>query len=231
MKTKRAVLAMLLGGSVLLAACAGQGAATSGGGSDESAPEEAPQTASSSQPQDSEALPTEEVVYRGEVTEMGEEAVTVAQLPGYDYGQTSIVFHLDDDTGIVQQGVELAQGAFVNVLYDGRLTRSLPPQATALEVEVVAPTAAGVLQNGVIQQVEQTEDGYRIDLLPFGAPEAQNAEDRSNLVVLTVPETALEQLSEEDLVAGAEVSAVTKGIATASLPPQMPVTALLPYTA
>ena len=41
---------------------------------------------------------------------------------------------------------------------------------------------------------------------------------------------ALEGLKGEDLVEGLKVCAVTSGIAALSLPPIMPVVALLPYT-
>ena len=54
---------------------------------------------------------------------------------------------------------------------------------------------------------------------------------RENYVILQVPAGALEQLAADELVAGLAVSAVTRGIAALSLPPQMPVVALLLYTA
>lgn len=53
----------------------------------------------------------------------------------------------------------------------------------------------------------------------------------STTVTLTVPMTALEEgLTGKDLVEGLKVSAVTMGIAAMSMPPIMPVVALLPYT-
>ncbi|MDL2253730.1 YobA family protein [Ruminococcaceae bacterium OttesenSCG-928-I18] len=230
MKTLLLLTSTLLGTVLLFSACAQAPASQT-----ESSEAVVPPLSSSttdlvpSEPE-AEVPSAESLVYRGEVTQVGENEITVTQLEGYDYGQPSILFHIDENTFLDENGVALAQEAFVAVRYDGRLTRSMPPQATAQSIEVIAPYSEGILQNGTIQQVEETEDGWNIDLLPFGAPEAENTEDRSNLVVLNVPQNALENLTAEDLTPGAEVSAVTRGIAATSLPPQMPVNTLLPFS-
>ncbi len=160
---------------------------------------------------------TQEVIYRGEIIELTEEAITVKQLDGYDYGQPSIQFLLQPQTA--QE--ELSLGMYVQVSYNGALTRSIPPQATALSVTVLAPMAEGVLWSGSIISSETVEGGYRIDL--------QAESPRSEHLILNVPTDALEGLSEEDLVAGAEVLAVTNGAMTASLPPQASAVVLLPF--
>ena len=68
-------------------------------------------------------------------------------------------------------------GAFVEVHYDGKLTRSLPAQGTALSVTVIAPYSEGVIQNGTILGVTPGKDGYSISLLPLGE---EKKDDLSN---------------------------------------------------
>lgn len=169
----------------------------------------------------------EPVVYRGSVVDTRPDgSIEVAQLEGHGYGQASIVFQIDEGTYIDTANGTPNQNAYVEVYYSGALTRSLPPQATAQEITVIATQSDGVVQNGTVMGSEQTEDGWRVDLLPF------DAEDEwANYIILTVPADALEGLEAEDLgTPGTQVSAVTRGIATMSLPPQMPVVKLLPYT-
>ncbi len=159
-------------------------------------------------------LAAEPLVYRGEITALSDEGITVSQLPGYNYGQESIVFLLEE------QSEELALGMYVQVQYDGVLTRSIPPQATALSAEVLAPMADGVLWGGSILTSEETEDGYRLEL--------QAEIPRQELVILNVPFLALEGLDASDLVEGTKVLAITNGAMTASLPPQVSAIVLLP---
>lgn len=169
----------------------------------------------------------EDLVYRGEVTSISEDgSILVTQLPGHNYGQSSILFHVSDKIA-KELGEQLVVGAFVEVHYDGRLTRSLPAQGNATSVTVIATFSDGIVQNGTILSVTMGKDGYSISLLPLGE---EKKDDLSNTITLTVPMFALEGLTEEDLVEGLKVSAVTSGIAAMSMPPIMPVVALLPYT-
>jgi len=166
-------------------------------------------------------------VYRGEIASISEDgSILVEQLPGHNYGQASILFHLSKQ--IRQElGDTLAVGAFVELRYSGALTRSLPAQGTASSVTVIASYSEGIIQNGTILSVTMGKDGYSISLLPLGE---EKKDDLSNTITLTVHMFALEGLTEADLVEGAKVSAVTSGIAAMSMPPIMPVVALLPYT-
>lgn len=168
-----------------------------------------------------------DVIYRGEISSIAEDgSILVEQLPGHNYGQASILFHLSNKIA-KELGDALIVGAFVEVHYDGKLTRSLPAQGTALSIIVIAPYSEGVIQNGTILEVTLGKDGYSISLLPLGE---EKKDDLSNTITLTVHMFALEGLTEADLVEGAKVSAVTSGIALESLPPIMQVVALLPYT-
>lgn len=169
------------------------------------------------------------LVYRGEIKSAENGDILVAQLPGHNYGQPSILFHLNDKLRS-SLGDTLVSGAFVEVSYNGMLTRSIPPQGNAQTVKVIASFSDGIVVNGVIQSVTPGKDGYSITILPIGTVATGASEDMLHETVLTVPMLALEGLTEADLVAGLSVCAVTRGIATMSLPPQMPVVALLPYT-
>ncbi len=172
----------------------------------------------------------EELIYRGEVTSITENGdILVTQQAGHNYGQSEILFHLSDKL-LSSLGDALKSGAFIEVAYNGALTRSLPPQGTAISVNVIASYSEGIIQNGVIQSITPGKDGYSITILPIGVITTGTDADMNQQTVLTVPMTALEGLVEADLVAGTQVSAVTMGIATMSLPPIMPVVALLPYT-
>jgi len=168
-----------------------------------------------------------DLVYRGEVTSISETGdILVTQVPGHNYGQASILFHVSDGNA-KELSDTLIAGAFVEVHYDGRLTRSIPAQGTASSVSVIASDSEGIVQNGTILSVLVGKDGYSISLLPLGQ---EKADDLSNTITLTVHMFALEGLSGKDLVEGLKVSAVTTGIAAMGSPPIMQAIALLPYT-
>lgn len=174
------------------------------------------------------AKQTDELVYRGEITSISEDgSILVTQVPGHNYGQASILFHVSDALA-KELGSSLAVGAFVEVRYDGKLTRSLPAQGTASSIAVIANYSEGIVQNGTILSVTPGKDGYSISLLPLS--ETAKKDDLSNTITLTVHIFALEGLKGEDLIEGLKVSAVTNGIAAMSSPPIMQAVALLPYT-
>ena len=173
------------------------------------------------------AKQTDELVYRGEITSISEDgSILVTQAPGHNYGQASILFHVSDALA-KELGSSLAVGAFVEVRYDGKLTRSLPAQGTASSITVIASYSEGIVQNGTILSVTPGKDGYSISLLPLGQ---EKQDDLSNTITLTVHMFALEGLKGSDLVEGLKVCAVTTGIAAMSSPPIMQAVALLPYT-
>ena len=174
------------------------------------------------------AKQTDELVYRGEIASISEDgSILVTQVPGHNYGQASILFHVSDKLA-KELGDTLAVGAFVEVHYNGALTRSLPAQGTAESITVIASYSEGIIQNGTILSVTPGKDGYSISLLPLS--ETAKKDDLSNTITLTVHIFALEGLKGEDLVEGLKVSAVTNGIAAMSSPPIMQAVALLPYT-
>ena len=197
MKKIIALTALILTGAMLLTACSAGSAAKS------------------------------DLIYRGELTSISEDgSILVTQVAGHNYGQASILFHVSDSIA-KELGDTLAQGAFVEVHYDGRLTRSLPAQGTASSITVIASYSEGIVQNGTILSVLVGKDGYSLSLLPLGE---EKKDDLSNTITLTVPMFTLEGLTGKDLVEGLKVSAVTIGIAAMSSPPIMQAVALLPYT-
>ena len=170
---------------------------------------------------------SEDLIYRGEVTSISDNGdILVTQAAGHNYGQASILFHIGDGLSKGLEGA-LAEGAFVEIHYNGALTRSIPAQGTASSITVIASYSEGIVQNGTILSVTPGKDGYSISLLPLGQ---EKKDDLSNTITLTVHMFALEGLKGEDLVEGLKVSAVTTGIAAESSPPIMQAVALLPYT-
>ena len=137
----------------------------------------------------SEEAEIELVTLTGVITEITDEYVL---LDVGDMGQ--IQANLSEDT-LIEGVEELAIGQTAIVTYDGKMTRSLPAQITALRVGVyeVRGTVKTVEDGRVT--VEKTEGGDE--------------------VVLTLPEDA------PALAVGDVITAYTTGISTMSLPPQM----------
>ena len=153
---------------------------------------------------------TPDSIYRGEITSINENGdILVTQAAGHNYGQPSILFHVNSSKA-AELDSTLAQGAFVEIHYNGALTRSIPAQGTADSITVIASYSEGIVQNGTILSVTPGKDGYSISLLPLGQ---EKKDDLSNTITLTVHMFALEGLKGEDLVEGLKVSAVTSGIA------------------
>ena len=127
----------------------------------------------------------------GEVTELGEDffVMTDAEL-----GEVQV--NLGDDSAFdgVEPG-ELAVGQYVYVIYDGKMTRSLPPQVFALRVSMYA-TAGSI--------TELTEGKMTLVRDEIG-----------DEVIISLPQDAPE------LSVGDHVTAYTTGIMTMSIPAQM----------
>ena len=137
----------------------------------------------------SEEAEIELVTLTGVITGITDEYVL---LDVGDMGQVQA--NLSEDT-LIEGVEELAIGQTAIVTYDGKMTRSLPAQITALRVGVyeVRGTVKTVEDGRVT--VEKTEGGDE--------------------VVLTLPEDA------PALAVGDVITAYTTGISTMSLPPQM----------
>lgn len=137
----------------------------------------------------SEEAEIELVTLTGVITEITDEYVL---LDVGDMGQVQA--NLSEDT-LIEGVEELAIGQTAIVTYDGKMTRSLPAQITALRVGVYEVRGTvKTMEDGRIT-VEKTEGGDE--------------------VVLTLPENA------PALAVGDVITAYTTGISTMSLPPQM----------
>ena len=137
----------------------------------------------------SEEAEIELVTLTGVITEITDEYVL---LDVGDMGQVQA--NLSEDT-LIEGVEELAIGQTAIVTYDGKMTRSLPAQITALRVGVYEVRGTvKTMEDGRVT-VEKTEGGDE--------------------VVLTLPEDA------PALAVGDAITAYTTGISTMSLPPQM----------
>ena len=139
-----------------------------------------------------EAGMTQVYMLHGQITEITDEYL---MLEGTEQGTVQV--NLLDDTlydGAIQQS-ELAVGQYAEVLYDGKLTRSIPAQAAALAVNIY-PLA------GTVDEVQ--EDG-RVLVTPT---------DGGAQVLLSLPDDVTVE-------AGETATFYTTGVATMSLPAQM----------
>ena len=127
----------------------------------------------------------------GEVTQVGEGyfVMTDAEL-----GEVQV--NLGDDSAF--DGVEmdeLAVGQYVYVIYDGKMTRSLPPQVFALRVSMYATTG----------EITELSEG-KMTLV---------RDEIGDEVIISLPQDA------PALAVGDHVTAYTTGIMTLSIPAQM----------
>ena len=124
----------------------------------------------------------------GTITEITDEYVMI------DAGEMGMVQANTSDDTLIEGVEELVIGQTAVILYDGKMTRSLPAQITALKIGVYEV-------KGTVTAIE--EGRATID-------QGENGE-----VVLTLPE------SMPEIAVGDVITAYTTGISTMSLPPQM----------
>ena len=130
----------------------------------------------------------------GTITEITDEYVMI------DAGEMGMIQANTSMDTLIEGVEELAVGQTVQILYDGKMTRSLPAQITALKIGVYAV-------QGTVQAIE---DGCMTIL------QAEGGE-----VVLTLPE------SMPEIAVGDAITAYTTGVSTMSLPPQMNAVAIV----
>lgn len=126
----------------------------------------------------------------GEIKEIGEGYILIL-----DAMLGDVQVNLIEDTvfdGVQQE--ELAIGQYVQVMYSGMMTRSLPPQITALKVGVYA----------IVGEVTAVDEGSMTIV----------REEIGDEVIVFLPENAPE------IAVGAQVIAYTNGAMTMSIPAQ-----------
>ena len=158
-----------------------------------SAPNEATETANALREETETEDGAEEIdTLCGQITEINDEYLI---LEGTQQGTVQV--NILDDTlynGSLQQG-ELAVGQYAEVIYDGKMTRSIPAQIAALAINVYP-------LKGTVDAVE--EDG-RVLVTPA---------DGGEQVVLSLPDGVT-------MEAGETATFYTNGMATMSIPAQM----------
>jgi len=138
--------------------------------------------------QEDEEEMIEIVEITGAIAEITDEYVMI------DAGEMGMVQANTSIDTLIEGVEELAVGQTAVILYDGKMTRSLPAQITALKI--------GVYEiKGTVTAIE--EGRATID-------QSENGE-----VVLTLPE------SMPEIAVGDAIIAYTTGVSTMSLPPQM----------
>ena len=147
----------------------------------------------SAQPAQQDAAQEEELVIevvdiQGMITEIADDYVMM------DAGEMGMIqANISDDTLI--EGVdELTVGQTAVILYDGKMTRSIPAQITALKIGVYEV-------KGTVTEIAEG----RMTIAKADGEE----------VVLTLPE------STPEIAVGDAITAYTTGVSTMSLPPQM----------
>lgn len=145
-------------------------------------------------------------LYRGTVTEISGQQLTVEQYDGRDYGEPVIVFTLPEEVENTFQ-----EGEYVEIYY-GALKESAPAQADAISVNKLADQAESVVTNGTIKEVTTSEDGTVTDLLL--------TDSNGQEVVFHISESTQIYMNAEDLKEGTEISVLHSGAFTMSLPPQ-----------
>jgi len=122
------------------------------------------------------------------ITEITDEYVMI------DAGEMGMIQANTSVDTLIEGVEELAVGQTAVILYDGKMTRSLPAQITALKIGVYEV-------KGMVTAIE--EGRATID-------QGENGE-----VVLTLPESL------PQIAVGDAITAYTTGVSTMSLPPQM----------
>ena len=158
---------------------------------------------------DAEAADENEVYYlTGQITEITDEYII---LEGTEQGTVQV--NLFDDTVF---GGKLPDELLV-VIYDGKMTRSIPPQVTALAVDVcvLEGKVAEILEDGrvLIDRTDVMEQHADSQLKENGTVETE-ATYTTEQVILSLPEGV-------ELKVGDSAVFYTTGIATMSLPAQM----------
>ena len=163
---------------------------------------------------DAEVVDENEVYYlTGQITEIADDYIILEETE-----QGTVQANLFDDTvfgGKLPD--ELAVGEYAQVLYDGKMTRSIPPQVTALAVDVC------VLEGKV---AEILEDGRvlidRTDVMEQQVDSQMKEDGTVDTEVTRTPEQVILSLPEGvELKVGDSAVFYTTGIATMSLPAQM----------
>lgn len=139
--------------------------------------------------------------------------------------QTQIVFNTNEDTKFTKAGEEIGledikAGDIINVVHSLAMTKSLPPQTYAYEIEVVDA------EEGVLPETMELE-GTIVEVEEGRVTIGDETDPNAQTILLVSEETEIldedgNALELEDLAKGMEIKAVHKNMMTMSIPPQTP---------
>lgn len=161
-------------------------------------------------------------LYYGTVTKVTPDGFEVAGYAHRNFGNEVIRFLISDTTeyiGEAKKFSDLDIGDFVKVHHDPKMTRSIPPQCFVARVEK-APQDMYVMDCEVIEAPEKVGDAYHLLVATL--------DDARNQSILTYSADT-DTYVVGDILVGAKLSVLTKGIATMSLPPQVPAEQIAEY--
>ena len=163
---------------------------------------------------DAEVADENEVYYlNGQITEITDEYII---LEGTEQGTVQV--NLFDDTAFGGKFPdEFVVGEYAQVIYDGKMTRSIPPQVTALAVDVcvLEGKVAEILEDGrvLIDRTDVMEQQVDSQMKEDGTVETEAAYTPEQVIV-SLPEGV-------ELSVGDNAVFYTTGVSTMSLPAQM----------
>lgn len=150
------------------------------------------------------------------ITEKGENSITVE-----DFNLGTVIVNIDENTVITDtegnslKFEDLTEGVQLNVVYGDAMTLSLPPMTTAVKIEVTNEVA-NIIKEGKVTEV--IKDGENI--VQFVINDNEFILNVAAETILTGAETLA------DIKVGDSIRALTNGMATRSIPMQMPAVAI-----
>lgn len=238
---KSKILFIALVGAIALAGCSGAPPANTSS-TDSSAPSDIASVdsestgsgttdnvkpSSDSAEADSEGVAEEEPVsqenlYRGVLKSIENGQFLLEQAAGRDYGFSAIAVNIPDT---VADTTAFAIGDYIQINHNGRTTRSIPPQATAVQAVKLSQPADALVINGVVTSETNESGSHMLTINKLMDDESTGEE-----IILIFDDQAALIPADLDLSPGAKISAFSRGIMTMSLPPQCPVTEIAAFT-
>lgn len=161
-------------------------------------------------------------IYYGTISEVTPDGFEVTGYEHRNFGNERIRFLVNDETkfeGEAGNFNDITAGDFVQVYHDNKMTRSIPPQCFAAKVTKSAEDMY-VMNCEVVEAPVKNGDNYQVLVASL--------DDARNQSILTYSaDTDVAVVG--DLLVGTKITVLTSGIATMSLPPQVPVVQIAEY--
>lgn len=144
-------------------------------------------------------------LYRGLVTEISAESITVRMVSGRDYGAPNLTLAITESTNVDPSLEEIAEGDFVEIYYGGE---------NAIMILKIT-LGESVVFNGEIESVAKDDDGNITSLTVVSLPI-----DGQEKVIFNVGAETQIYMNADELVEGKMISIYTSGVIATSEPPQ-----------